>query len=79
MAPSRRCFDGFVNPVTKGADLEAQQIYNEVEGTPCQQEKDINACFFFVNLFFVWVGGAMNENLKICYLRMMMTKLPNDQ
>lgn len=32
MAPSRRCFDGFVNPGTKGADLEAQQIYNEVEG-----------------------------------------------
>ncbi len=58
MAPSRRCFDGFVNPVTKGADLEAQQIYNEVEGTPCQQEKDIHACFFFKkNIFlFGWEG-----------------------
>lgn len=32
MAPSRRCFEGFVNPKTKGADLEAQQIYNDVEG-----------------------------------------------
>ena len=51
MAPSRRCFDTFVNPVTKGADLEAQQIYNEVEGNPCQE-----TCIF---LIFCWEKGAM--------------------
>ena len=47
MAPSRRCFDTFVNPKTKGADLEAQQIYNDVEGNKSVKR---HVCF----LFFCW-------------------------
>lgn len=52
MAPSRRCFDTFVNPKTKGADLEAQQIYNDVEGNKSVKR---HACFLF------FVGGRGYE------------------
>ena len=53
MAPSRRCFEGFVNPKTKGADLEAQQIYNDVEGNKSVKR---HACFLF------FVGGRGYEH-----------------